>query len=41
MHLFSKEFLELFIYLSLAATGLGGVILLTLLAFDWKNKKLW
>ena len=41
MHLFSETFLTLFIYLSLAATGVGGVVLLLLLFHDWKHKKLW
>ena len=40
MHLFSEAFLTWFIYLSLAATGLGGTVLLALLFNDWKNKKL-
>lgn len=41
MHLFSQTFLSLLILLSLVCTGLGGTLLLVLLARDWKNNDLW
>lgn len=41
MTLFSAGFVQAIILGSLFLTGLGALLLIVLLAFDFKNKKVW
>lgn len=39
--IFSPEALAVLVYAALTASGLGGTLLLVLLALDLKNKRTW